>query len=240
MRIMALVTLVLALPAHAELLWKDTSLTLLYGQGYAVTHDDAAIATIEHASGHSWGDLFLFADFIEFDDDTTDVYGELKPRLSLGKLTGDKYAFGPVTDVLIAAEWHKGEQDVEAYNLGLGFDLAVPGARFFTLGVFHRNDRHQGEHSVMVNSAWAFPFELGPTKWMFDGYADWIDNEGTLHSHFLSEVQLKIDIGDFWGRSGKLYAGIEYSHWDNKFGLAGIPGLDTDQSVVQALLKYHF
>ncbi len=240
MRWACLIFVMITLPARADLLWKDTSLTLLYGQGYAVTHDDAAIATVEHASGYSWGDLFLFVDFIEFDDDTTDVYGEIKPRLSLGRMMGREIGFGPVTDVLLAAEWHKGEQDVEAYNFGLGFDLAVPGARYFTLGVFHRNERHVGEHSVMVNGAWAFPFELGSTKWLFDGYADWIDNEGNLHSHFLSEVQLKLDIGEFWGKAGRYYAGIEYSHWDNKFGLAGIPGLDTDQSVVQALLKVHF
>ncbi len=226
--------------ARADLLWQDNSVSVLYGQGYAVTEDDAWVFTLEHASGHSWGDLFLFIDTIEFEDDTADTYGELKPRLSLGKTSGKSFAFGPVSDVLLAFEWHKGEGPVEAYNTGISFDLAVPGSNYFTLGVFHRNDRHVSGHTVMVTSAWAFPFSIGRTQWLLDGFIDWIDNEGRLHSNTLFVPQLKLDVGDLFGTPKRLYAGIEYSHWDDKFGLEGIPGLDTDEQVVQALVKLHF
>ncbi len=236
----ALAGLLLCVSARADLLWQDNSISALYGQGYAVTEDDALIFSLEHASGHSWGDLFLFIDFTEFDDDTTDVYGELKPRLSLGKLTGNSYAFGPVSDVLLAFEWHKGEQDVEAYNTGVSVDLAVPGANYFTLGVFHRNDRHVPGSTVMVTSAWAFPFSIGRTRWLLDGFIDWVDNEGRVHSNTLLVPQLKLDVGDLFGEPRRFYMGIEYSHWDDKFGLEDIPGLDTDEQVVQALVKLHF
>lgn len=239
MRVLVLL-MVIALPLRAEMHWMDNSISVLYGQGYAVTHSDATIFTLEHASGHSWGDVFLFIDEVRFDDDTHDTYGELKPRLSLGKVSGEKLAFGPVADVLLAFEWHKGEQDVEAYNSGVSFDLQVPGANYFTFGAFHRKNQEVPGTALMLTSAWAFPFSLGSTKWLLDGFVDWIDNEGPLHSNLLFVPQLKLDVGDFWGQPKKFYAGIEYSYWHNKFGLDDIPGLDQRESVVQALVKAHF
>lgn len=236
-----LMVLLLVVPgAQAGPLWKDNSVTFLYGQGYKVSPDDGAIVTLEHASAWNWGDLFAFVDIAEFDNDHTDTYAEIKPRLSIGRMLGRDLTRGPVSDVLLAAEWHKGEGDVEAYNVGIGFDLDVPGARYFTLNVYSRNDRHIGGHTVLVNSAWAFPFEVGDWKFLIDGFVDWMDNEGSSHANLLFVPQVKLDVGNFFGRPGRYYAGVEYSHWDHKFGIEDSSALDSDERVVQALIRAHW
>jgi len=72
----------------------DTSVSLLpYGQGFEVDPDEQSTFTIEHAHASKIGDFFMFVDFNKFHgtpegaDDTT-WYGEISPRLSLGKMLG--------------------------------------------------------------------------------------------------------------------------------------------------------
>ena len=77
------------------MLWQNNSLTYLYGKNFAVdSGEDGREASIqqtitfEHASGWSWGDMFLFVDHKWFNGhsgkDGRTYYGEFSPRLSLG------------------------------------------------------------------------------------------------------------------------------------------------------------
>ena len=50
--------------------------------------------------------------------------------------------------------------------------------------------------------------------------------------------QIKLDVSNFWGAPGVLYAGVEYQYWNNKYGLGDT--LIDDQSSVSALVKFHF
>ncbi|MDH5177876.1 MAG: hypothetical protein OEX15_14560, partial [Gammaproteobacteria bacterium] len=117
----------------ARVLWSDSSLTLLpYGWGFAVDPEEQSTFTFEHAHGSKLGDLFIFVDFVKFHgtpngaDDST-WYGEISPRLSLGKVLARDLSYGPVKDVLIAGTYERGEDaDVaEAALVGIGVDLDV-------------------------------------------------------------------------------------------------------------------
>lgn len=66
--------------------WHDTSLTLLYGDGFEVDPEEQTTLTLEHASGWGFGDLFLFMDFTHYHDSrrSDGFYGEFSPRFSYG------------------------------------------------------------------------------------------------------------------------------------------------------------
>ncbi|MGH1441133.1 MAG: outer membrane protein OmpK [Cellvibrionaceae bacterium] len=88
----------------AKTQWSDNSITLVSGEDYELTPDgegESTIVTLEHVSGHSWGDLFFFVDYQRFENDQKANYWELTPRFSLGKLTKKDFSFGIVKDVLL-------------------------------------------------------------------------------------------------------------------------------------------
>ncbi|WP_193162419.1 outer membrane protein OmpK [Microbulbifer hainanensis] len=243
--------------AHAEMLWQDNSLTLLHGNDYRVDYsldtDDASrdVVTFEHASGHSWGDLFMFADYLTSDAGSTELYTEISPRLSLGKLSGRELSWGPVKDVLLVSTLELGNMDDPDHLTatgshfsnklaGVGFDLAVPGFNYVQANLYHRDndDKADNEQLTLV---WALPFALGEQEFLYDGFIDWTSASTDAHPSMNFASQLKWDVGAQWGKPKALYAGIEYVHWNDKFGIKdGSYGIDTNERNVNLLLKYHF
>ncbi|MEQ9567302.1 MAG: hypothetical protein RLN85_16060, partial [Pseudomonadales bacterium] len=82
------------------------------------------------------------------------------------------------------------------------------------------------------------PFEVGPSRFLIDGYLDWSSAASDHQSEFQFTPQIKLDLSNFWGEPGVLFAGVEYQYWNNKYGLDDTL-IDT-QSSVSALLKFHF
>ncbi|UHQ57021.1 outer membrane protein OmpK [Microbulbifer sp. YPW16] len=249
----------LSLPflAQAEMLWQDNSLSYLYGNEYEVDYsldtDDSSrnVVTFEHASGHSWGDLFMFADYLASDAGSDELYTEVSPRLSLGKLSGRELSFGPVKDVLAAGTLEFGNMDDPNHLTatgphftnklaGIGFDLAVPGFNYVQANFYHRinDDRADNEQLTLV---WALPFTLGNADFLYDGFIDWTSASADAHPSMNFASQLKWDVGARWGQPKSLYAGIEYVHWNDKFGIKdGSFGIDSNERNINLLLKYHF
>ena len=135
------------------MLWQNNSLTYLYGKNFAVDSgedgreaDIQQTITFEHASGWTWGDMFLFVDNIWYNgvsgSDGHTYYGEFSPRLSLGKITGQEMSFGPIKDVLLAATYERGESTDgvpnQNYLLGPAVDLDVPGFDRLAINVYYR------------------------------------------------------------------------------------------------------
>lgn len=246
-----------AVAARAEVHWQDNSLSLLSGDDYKVNYslgtDDSSrdVVTFEHASGHSWGDLFLFSDYLSSDAGSDELYTEISPRLSLGKLGGRELAFGPVKDVLLASTLELGNMDDPAqltatgphftHKLaGVGVDLAVPGFNYVQANFYrrHNDDAADNEQLTLV---WALPFALGGADFLYDGFIDWTSASRSAHPSMNFTSQLKWDAGALWGQPKSLYAGIEYVHWNNKFGIEdGTFGIDSDERNVNLLVKYHF
>src|SRR3546814_14754320 len=103
---------------------------------------DLQTITFEHASGWTWGDMFLFVDNKGYNgisgSDGHTYYGEFSPRLSLGKISGADLSFGPIKDVLISATYERGEGRSRNYLLGPAVDLAIPGFDRFSLHTYYR------------------------------------------------------------------------------------------------------
>jgi len=255
--LLLMATGLLSVAAQAEMTWSDNSLSLLYGRDYKVNYslstDDSerSVVTFEHASGHSWGDLFIFADYLDSEEGSKELYAEISPRLSLGKLSNSELAWGPVTDVLVATTVELGNMDdpdgltatgPHFTNIltGLGFDLAVPGFSFVQVNAYRRDndDKASNEQLTLV---WAMPFTLGDASFVYDGFIDWTSASADAHPSMNFTSQLKWDVGANWGDPKALYAGIEYVHWDDKFGIRdGSFAVDSNERNVNLLVKYHF
>ncbi|WP_160152274.1 outer membrane protein OmpK [Microbulbifer sp. ALW1] len=247
----------LSLCANAETLWSDNSLTALHGKDYKVNYslssDDSTrnVLTFEHVSGHSWGDFFMFADYLSSEDGSKELYTELSPRLSLGKLGSRELGFGLIKDILLAGQLELGNMD-DPNGLtatgphftnklaGVGFDLAAPGFSYLQANVYHRNNEARADNEQLT-LAWGLPFTLGSEAFLYDGFLDWASASRDVHASMNFTSQLKWDIGARVGKPKKLYAGLEYVHWNDKFGIKdGSFGVDSNERNINLLLKYHF
>ena len=247
--------------------WSDDSLTLLpYGWGFEVDPDEQSTFTYEHVHGSKIGDLFVFFDSIRFHDspdgaDDSTWYGEISPRLSLGKTLGkdlsftlSKHSLFEFKDVLIAATYERGEDaDVaEAALLGVGFDLNVRESgpigglgqfKYLQLNVYGRSELTEGTrtgfHDVQVTVAAARPFSIGRARFLADGYFDWVVGLGSEDWNYHLNPQVSLDVGNLWGTPDKLFAGVEVDLWWNKYQIPNSPAFDTNQTAVSLMLKYH-
>jgi len=227
--------------------WQDNSLSYLYGDNYELDPETQHTLTFEHASGWAFGDLYMFADGTYFDgsrdskDNRASIYGEIAPRLSAGKILDKDLSVLFIKDWLLAGCYEFGENSDENVLVGVGVDLDIPGFDFVQLNLYRRyNDHAKAPESYQFTPVWKMTIPVGDTSIVFDGFIDWVFADETRNFHF--NPQLKLDIGTLVGMdAGKLYAGIEYDYWENKYGVRdGQFGLDTDQNTFSGLLKYHF
>ena len=254
-------------PAEAPgyFFWTDSSLSLLpYGDGYVVDPEEQSTLTFEHAHASKLGDLFMFVDFTKFHGDAADGttwYGEFGPRLSFGKLLGKDLSYSlfkrslfEIKDVLIATQYERGEDaDVaEAVLLGVGFDLDVREAgilgalgkfNFVQVNFYGRAELTEGAEDgisdMQITLATAYPFEISDSQFLVDGYFDWVVGLGDEDWNFHINPQLTMDLGALWNKPGKLYAGLEFDLWWNKYQIPNSSAFDTNQAAVSLLVKYH-
>jgi nucleoside-specific outer membrane channel protein Tsx len=241
----------------ADLLqWQDNSLTYLNGIDFKVDPPRQQTLTFEHASGWSFGDLFVFVDGIKYNTEATNgagdghsFYGEISPRLSLGKLSGSDLAFGPIKDVLLAATYEFGEDDVDSYLLGPALDLNVPGFDFFQLNTYYRetDGKRDGSGVWQITPAWSYTLPVGDSDLVIDGFMDWVvDNDDSYHANLHFNPQIKYDLAKGMGWGKRFYVGVEYDYWSDKYGIDDDSYLGdeilggTDQSAISLLLKGHF
>lgn len=225
--------------------WQDNSLSYLYGDNFEVDPGSQQTLTFEHVSGWNFGDVFAFVDGISFNGednsagDSHTYYAEIAPRLSAGKLSGKDLSFGIVKDVLLATCYEIGDNDLKNYLVGPGFDLNIPGFDFFQVNCY-RVWNESDESSFQITPVWKITQPVAITTIVFDGYIDWEFGNGRNNFHF--NPQLTVDLGVYFGMdAGKLYAGAEYDYWTDKYAIDdGEYGLDTNQSAISALVKYHF
>ncbi|GLQ32563.1 outer membrane protein OmpK [Litoribrevibacter albus] len=244
----------MAANAQAEMFWSDNSITLLYGSDYEITDEDMTTITLEHVSGHNWGDVFLFVDRHNgSNNEYKETYGEISPRISIGNLVGSKLEFGPVTDVFLAGTYEFGTAEDNSgfsfsqdnYLYGIGLDWNLPGFKFFQTNFYYANNE-QVEDDQQVTIAYGVPFSVGSLDIMVDGYIDWSTGEEDHASDFHFNPQVRADVGKYMGiTKSKLEVGFEYSYWHNKFGNGdnafpvAVLGNDNDESVFSALVKFH-
>jgi nucleoside-specific outer membrane channel protein Tsx len=248
--------------------WSNNSITLLpHGWGFEVDPSERSTFTFEHAHDSAIGDLFLFVDATKFhngpagaDDDTW--YGEVSPRLSLGKTLNKDLSFAlfnrslfEAKDVLIAAQYERGEDaDVaEAVLIGVGFDLDIRETgllgplgkfKYIQLNLYARAELTEGSDNgfedMQITMVAARPFAIGSARFLVDGYFDWVLGVGSEEWSYHLNPQLKLDVGNFRGHPNKFYFGVELDFWWNKYQIPDSSAFETDQQALSLLFKYYF
>jgi nucleoside-specific outer membrane channel protein Tsx len=214
-----------AVRAHAKFInWHSTNMQVLKGWNYEVGEEGRTIVTIEHANEWKYGDFFMFVDGTRFDPGKTTAYGEFAPRFSLSKITGKSFSYGVIKDILVSTMFEKSKGKTKAYLYGGAVDLNVPGFKFFRTNFLVRdNPEIQEDDTWQITLAWNSPITIAGQKFLFEGFADFAGEEGArYHENQLIVPRFLWDIGYAMGnKANKLYGGVEYSYWHNKYGIKG-------------------
>lgn len=224
---------------NAELVnWHSSNIQYLKGNGYKVgPNEDRQIVTFEHANSWVYGDFFGFVDYTQLDANDSTYYGELTPRFSMSKITGNEFSGSLVKDVLVTLQMEFGENDLKRYLGGFALDLKVPGFKFLRTNFLYRNNPDRPNTTWQFFVAWNYPVQLGDQSFLFEGFSDFIGPEGggtvanqLVVPRFLWDLGRNIGIEE-----NHLQVGVEWQYWNNKFGLDG-----EVESVPQAQIKWVF
>jgi len=277
--------LLLASPASAKYFWQDFNVSLLGGANYRVPYDNPkfitqdesrTVFTFEHCGETDFGDTFMFVDYMWNNDGDTELYGELNPRISIGKALNKDLSNGIIQDYFLSYCYEFGNnyyskdsgttQDSHFRNhlFGFGINFKIKGFTHFKIDYFLRangQNVHPAGNPAWKNQqitfVWGYPFNIGDAEFVYDGFVDYTtpetDSANVKHessTNFTS--QLKWNLGKALKlknyKKNKLYLGVEYVHWNNKFGIDsnsipmsdGKTKWDTDERNVNVLLQYHF
>lgn len=228
LNLILLLLIITTMPVSAKTIWSDFSLSYLKGNNYEVGDNARDVATFEYASGTTWGDNFLFFDRLESSNGDISTYGEFSPRV---KITDFDNSI--VESLYLASTVEMGP--TTNYLIGLGSDIKIPGFKFFKVNVYLKNNG-EGDSNFQTTIVWALP--LGPL--FYDGFVDYatgVNNTpfGDTKAQMNMTSQLKYDLAPMFNLSSKLYVGVEYVFWLNKFGIDGV-----DEQNANFLIKYHF
>lgn len=216
--------------------WHTTNVQLLRGHDYKVGSKRRTIMTVEHANGFKYGDFYMFYDQTWPESAKANYYIEPTLRFSLGKMTGTDFSYGLIKDVLISTQLEKPEGQRPRYLYGAAVDLNLPGFKFFKTNYFIRDNRNLSGNTYQVTLAWNRPFEIGGVKFLSEGFTDIAGSEGTTTSHQLFVPRFLMDVGDLADiGENKLWVGMEWQYWHNKFGIDGVT-----ESVPQLQVKWVF
>ncbi|WP_216935741.1 MULTISPECIES: outer membrane protein OmpK [unclassified Acinetobacter] len=226
-----------AISAQAKPIWQDFSISGLYGKNYELIarEDKQSTITAEYTAKLKYGDFFAFADRTNNDVDGNQTYFEVSPRLSLGAVTGQKLELGPIKDVLLASTW-EGGSGFNNYLYGVGVDLAIPYFQYAQLNFYKADNYKNNPDDYQMTFVFGIPLKAGSEDFLVDGFLDWSTDEGDNHASELNwTTQWKWNAGKHISPDTRLYLGIEYSVWHNKYAINGM-----DENNVSALVKYHF
>jgi hypothetical protein len=197
---------------------------------------------------------------------SSEFYGVFRTTLSGNKISGTKdFAFGPFSDVGLRLG---GDYDVQNDSFGSykrllvagpQFDIAVPkGYWFVALELSHEWDTNgyidpgpatSFDATWYIESAWLFPFDLGPVPLDFTGYLDVIGPKGRGYVggpetgvEVLFHPKLLVDVTKLahLPLPGRLMAGVGYEFWYNKFGNQAQYYAGTKESSAFLEVGYHF
>jgi nucleoside-specific outer membrane channel protein Tsx len=231
-----------SLASHAENIfeWTSNNIQLLSGDGFELGSSRHNTVTVEHADGWRYGENYLFMDIIQSDDIGLEVYGEWYPRLSLNKIANKNLSFSVVKDFSIVGGINAGSEPANdpfvAFLLGGGISFDIPHTEFIQLDVMAYKQEGGDSIGIQITPAWSIPFSLGGLNFRFTGFVDWVSADATGGvDYILTQPQLLLDVGQLSGHDKKLYVGIEYWYWHNKFGIKGV-----NEESLQAMLLYKF
>ena len=238
--------------AQADLLqWSNSEIQYLNGVNFNEPFNpesvNKSIITVTHADGWSYGRNFFFMDTLFSTDGEPaqiNLYGEAYSTFSLGKILKRDLSLGIFKDFGITGGVNLGENmdstqsGFRAWLYGVTVDFDLPGFAYFNVDFLRQRVTETEDigTSWQITPVWKLPFEIAGSKWSFEGFADFIGKKGEYSARqTLTQPQLRLDIGDFFGNSNHLFIGVEYQFWHNKYGIKGLR-----DSVPQALIIWRF
>lgn len=253
------------LPAVANAYqYSETNISTMYGWNKKVVFptndpdlDDKGdtfatdVTTIEHFSSTSYGGNYFFFDIDNFTGDAVDdtgqagaeIYGEFTSSFSYNKLTGGDISAGPLTDVALAVQGNVGGGgDSRVGLVGPRFNFDVPGFNVFHMTAYWRNDFDAPDHTYQVTWVWNTDFNVGDSRFVFEGYIDYVPEgngsnvfgSGEHQENSNGAPRFLLDVGNYWGEENKFLVGTEVQYWVNKFGS------DEDELNPQVYAEYVF
>ncbi len=110
----------------------------------------------------------------------------------------------------------------KAHLIGPGLTWDLPPFAYLETNLYYRDNPDLSGGTWQFTAAWVMLFELDPLGFLFDGYTDIRGSEGEAGPDLNFNPQLKLDVGRLFGYEEMIYAGFEYYHWNNKFGIDGV------------------
>lgn len=148
--------------------------------GTGTTDKDLTTYQFEHFSTFKYGDIYLDAELYQGDDvggegagsfgSKTDSQNLLvaNPRLSLSKMTGKSFAYGPISDVSLIARWERASYaDFRSRNYGLSLNFNVPGFNYFESGMLRRNTNYNSANWLWRSYLISKPWEIAGQQFNF-------------------------------------------------------------------------
>jgi nucleoside-specific outer membrane channel protein Tsx len=229
-------------PKPAAQAFSASTVQILYGWNFkepGLSEDvPKNVFTFQNTAAWSWGSSYLFVDILrswsEADANAKDVYGEWYPSVSFRKVSGREPSTGLVRDVSATVGLNTGVRSTGPAPFvvlpGATFDLNVPRFAFVSVGTFAYIDRGRFEGqptgceatTYQVTPSWALPFKVGGAAISFDGFVDFIGAHADCRAMVISQPQLTVDISALWHKPGKVYLGVEWDYWHNKYGIEGL------------------
>lgn len=238
---------------YAEV-WSETSLSFLRGNNFAEifgSDNDRSEFTFEHAGKFQYGDHFFWLDITDSQSNTTarntELYGEWSPRLSFGKIFDFYSDKRFVKDILLSTTFEFGRSSgaqTRSRLFGVGLDLKVPYFLFFQYNLYIKDNLDKTGRAIQSTIAYKLPIIISDrVKFSYGAYIDIIHSEeGTASDSTLAEAhwhtgqQFLWDAGALWNKSHLLYLGIEYQHWNRKYGIKSGPV----ENNLKWMMKYIF
>ncbi len=226
------------------------------------------ILQLSHVSGWAYGTNFFNVDMLMSDkgdpaangkSGANEVYVVYRTALSLGKLSGKNLGFGPVRDVSFTAGFDFNAKDTTfaskkrflVFGPTLNFKA---GSGFFDLGLWGCHEQNYNgivgksvdfKTTYLISAAWGLPFQVGPVGAEFKGYANYVGAKGKdgfgvdTKPETLANLSLLVDVSPVFGTKKKVYAGVGYEYWNNKFGgqNSDAPAPATNRRVTAPMLQ---
>ncbi len=229
-----------ATPAHGGdnniVQWQTTNVQALRGFDYELGSKQRTIMTIEHANRWTYGDFYMFADLTFPDQGQFFFYVEPTLRFSLGKIAGRDLTFGVVKDVYLAVNAELPKAARVRLLAGVSADLDLPGFKFFKVNMLSRDNLALPGSTYQLTVVWKRPFQIGKARFLVEGFADFAGHEDIAVANQLIVPRFLLDAGSLvGGAENKLFVGVEWQYWRNKFGVSGVT-----ESAPQIQIKWVF
>lgn len=224
------------------------------------------ILSLTHVSGYDYGQNFVNVDVLQSNSadpakdsekGATEAYVTYRHQLHLGKVFDTDLSFGPVSDFGLTAGLDLNTKNTafaprkQLVVVGPTVKFAVPKG-FLDFSIMYGHERNHnsfkpaGERDItfedyaIYNLTWGIPFELGVMPMKFQGFANYMTpkGKGTTNEQ-LVRTSLMVDVGKLaFDADNKLWAGVGYEYWHNKFGNQKGDGTQTNAPTFN--LEYHF